>query len=75
MRWKTNKDAPPKDGDERTRVRFAWLPVPLDDGTTIWLAHYAIRERLFVLPDKYVTAYAPLETWIVVERAAMLYYP
>lgn len=40
MNWPTTKL-----GDTRTVVRFAWLPVELDDGTTVWLEQYVSEER------------------------------
>lgn len=43
MRWRT-----PADGDMRDVVRFAWLPVRLDSGQTVWLERYLSRQILRV---------------------------
>lgn len=39
MKWLT-----PKAGDMREVIRFAWLPVALDTGRTVWLESYLSRE-------------------------------
>ncbi len=35
MTWRT-----PQEGDTRTVHRFAWLPVALSNGRTVWLERY-----------------------------------
>lgn len=35
MRWKHNIK-----GDKKTVRQFAWLPVHMDDGITLWWEHY-----------------------------------
>lgn len=42
MKWR-NKPVP-VNGDERVVIRFAWRPVRLDDGYTVWLERYASHE-------------------------------
>ena len=39
MNWRT-----PSEGDMREVRRFAWLPVMLNTGRTVWLEHYLSRE-------------------------------
>jgi hypothetical protein len=43
VKWKHT--AAPRLGDERTEIRFAWLPTKLDDGYTVWLETYRVHLR------------------------------
>ncbi len=47
MRWKTKQEKKPeyKKGSKRTEEVFAFLPVDLSDGNTVWLESY-VREWL-----------------------------
>lgn len=50
MTFKYNK---PKHNDERTKTRFAWLPVSCWDGETLvtkWLEKVTTRQRWIELP-------------------------
>lgn len=51
MKWKTK----PKlhDGQKRSLERFAWLPVELTNGTTIWLEWYLDNQEV----KRYNTGY------------------
>jgi hypothetical protein len=40
MKW-----AAPAEGAIRERVKFAWYPVPCDDGVTRWLERVIVREQ------------------------------
>jgi hypothetical protein len=31
-------------GDRRIRIKFAWTPTSMHDGSTVWLEHYMIEE-------------------------------
>ena len=44
MRWKTGNHY--KEGDTRTRKRFAWVPEECEDGITVWLEYYHQTETL-----------------------------
>lgn len=39
MKWKTKKYIP-KEGDIRTKRKFAWLPKDCDGDMTVWLETY-----------------------------------
>ena len=41
MNWETH----PPYGTERSRVKFAWLPVDLDNRRTVWLERYVEVSR------------------------------
>ena len=45
MKWKTIKH-----GDTRIIKRFAWLPISLSNGSTIWLEKYKREETYFAYP-------------------------
>lgn len=47
MRWK-KKDILPA-GTTKTFRRFAWVPIELHDGYTVWLEHYWITEMYEVI--------------------------
>lgn len=52
MRWK-NKG--PKAGDRRTIKRFAFLPTPLDDGITVWLEQYYVKQGWYYKRQGWIT--------------------
>ena len=43
MRWAGTPD--PKQGDRRERLAFAWLPMPMEDDSWVWLERYFVREE------------------------------
>lgn len=43
MRWRAERAPEPKDGDQRTRGRFAWLPTRVGE-TMVWLETYVVTE-------------------------------
>ncbi len=45
LRKPTPKKEPPKLGDEKEKICFAFLPVKLDDGSIIWLDSYLKKKR------------------------------
>ena len=47
MKWREWNGAPPKVGDTRQRVRFAWIPVTTSDGWNVWLERYLSTEQFF----------------------------
>lgn len=62
MRWKL--PPVPLRGDRRTRTRFAWLPVTLDDRTRVWLEWYVERQQ-------WESFYEGGSGWYTIERRAM----
>lgn len=46
MKWQT-----PKDQEEITKRRFAWLPTQLEGGETVWLEFFWRSERFIVWPN------------------------
>lgn len=51
MKWRTEKKSPPKVGDTRDRMKFAWLPVACKDGFTRWLCRVWVFEECCVRID------------------------
>lgn len=43
MRWKTKVRV--RVGDERTVIKFAWLPMKTSTGLTVWLERYISCEK------------------------------
>lgn len=43
MRWRTQEIH----GNVKVTKRFAWLPVSLHDGTTVWLERYVTVEQYY----------------------------
>ena len=41
----------PKNGDKRTIIKFAWLPVQINDSVKVWLEAY--RENQIYCPYPY----------------------
>lgn len=53
MKWKTAKR--PKCNDERIGKYFAFLPVDIDDGNTVWLGWYYVPEKLIdTIPPRWI---------------------
>ena len=48
MRWETYNR--PKDGETRVITRFAFLPKKLDDGYTVFLERYSVKQRFLTSP-------------------------
>lgn len=48
MKWRT-----PRCGDRRVVRRFAWLPVRLSAGRTIWLELYWSHQELVPVPGEF----------------------
>ena len=46
MKWRSKIKTPLKDGDVITQKRFAWYPIKLDDGVTVWLELYYCERML-----------------------------
>jgi hypothetical protein len=51
MHWVTKRSEPPKRGDQRCRLVFAWKPTNVGRHT-VWLEHYEVYERYFVLSGR-----------------------
>lgn len=65
MRW----NLPHREGEMRTRARFAFLPTKLDDGSKVWLERYWVRERLAIgLQDDEQPVDMPCWEWRLVAR-------
>lgn len=60
MKWRT-----PKFGNDRERVRFAWRPVRLNNGWTVWLRRYVEVQLRKVAHD---TDGSQFLFWDTVER-------
>lgn len=51
MRWPAyRRDVPPRDGDTRWMLRFAWLPTCVR-GEVLWLSWYEEHERFYETAD------------------------
>lgn len=50
MRWLTERRPPPKSGQRRIRIIFAFSPKKCDDGYTYWLC-WVQSEEFFVHPE------------------------
>jgi hypothetical protein len=69
MRWKTVKlfKAPQlKEGETRTRVKFAWIPIDCVDGTTRLFEHVRVFEEVqeVCITDTESRYYAKLR-WVI----------
>ena len=47
MKWLQKRKVHLKVGMIRYRIKFAWFPVDLYSGKTVWLENYIIKERWF----------------------------
>jgi hypothetical protein len=43
MKWRYHKA--PKEGDYRTRIKFAWFPIACVDGYERWLTKVKVKEE------------------------------
>lgn len=67
MRWRTEKRPPPKSGQRRVRIIFAFTPKKCDDGFTYWLT-LVHSEELYVHPISRVSGWwAPSERYTAYE--------
>ena len=44
MKWKTKIPLAPSVNTVRVISRFAWLPTDLDDGHSVWLQSYQVKQ-------------------------------
>lgn len=61
MRWKSWEG--PKYGDKQTVKYFAFWPVRLDNGITVWLESYWAEEEWHTMDDGYMGYWKTLRTW------------
>lgn len=65
MRWKSKLiKRPPIHGDRKLVKRFAWFPVTLDDGYSIWFEHYKTLEEY----DCYGDDFYERSKWRVIKK-------
>lgn len=63
MRWPATREKYPQEGNMRTRVKFAWLPIQCGD-EVVWLEKYIVKER-FDADEMEESSWTPIRysTW------------
>ena len=69
MKWKTNPTIL-KNGDRRTKIKFALFPIETDDGYTVWLETYESNQQFCQL-----RCACGQNPWKEVNKLALFYYP
>jgi hypothetical protein len=74
MRWRTKTtQVPPREGDQRVVVRFAWWPTSTKYGETVWLERYQALQRWQRGRIHEGMAYEP-QGWVDIERTVLTPY-
>jgi hypothetical protein len=71
MRWKI--EAPPKEGDWRRRIKFAWFPTQVEDHM-VWLETYSIKEHLIAVAVFDEGIIHPELQWVEYDRGLLYSY-
>lgn len=64
MRWKKIE---PKEGDVRTRQKFAWFPTQVED-YTVWLEFYIVKEQYKTVAVIDEGHFYPEMRWVIQDK-------
>lgn len=67
MKWRWNRPPEPVIGDSRIIRRFAWWPIPCDDGYFRWLTMLKIEQRFQVRSEDHGEMHTHIYTRLVEE--------
>jgi hypothetical protein len=71
MRWKVK--SPPKEGDWRRRIKFAWFPTQVEDHV-VWLETFAIKEHFIAVAMVDEGIVHPEMQWVEYDRNLLFDY-
>lgn len=75
MKWKTIKKVP-KEGDKRTKRKFALFPVETNYDLTVWLETYeSVQEYRYVKTANIHVGTVMQWKWIEVDKIPLFVYP
>jgi hypothetical protein len=75
MKWKTIK-VQPKEGDRRTKRKFALFPVETNYDLTVWLETYeSVQEYRYVKTANHHVGTVMKHRWVEIETIPLFVYP